>query len=269
MITLRAAVGLAPRAVLIYCSCIASLQTPHRLTRLRPLAAIAAGVCVWLTTGAAWPGRVLVAAAVQSPVASIRPSLPALSAFRLGTAAGFLGWSTAIGDFNTDGTPDAAIADRVPEPIDGASYRIEFSVSGREPATVAFDSDQDALTVRVSDVDHDNDLDIVVSGALTRQVVGVWLNDGRGGFSPSDARPFASEIGQSHSLDAGDSSDEASNIGLTPDDVAGLPVVVRWSAAVQRRSSVSVQSTRLQPAILSSALSSRAPPASTPSSLNS
>ena len=95
MITLRAAVGLAPRAVLIYCSCIASLQTPHRLTRLRPLAAIAAGVCVWLTTGAAWPGRVLVAAAVQSPVASIRPSLPALSAFRLGTAAGFLGWSTA------------------------------------------------------------------------------------------------------------------------------------------------------------------------------
>jgi hypothetical protein len=246
--------------VLIYCSCIASEQTPYRLTRLRSLAAVAVGVCVWLTTGAAWPGRALVAAAVPPPVASLRPSLPALSAFRLGTAAGFLGWSTAIGDFNTDGTPDAAIADRVPEAIDGASYRIEFSVSGREPATVAFDSEQDALTVKVSDVDHDNDLDIVVSGALTRQVVGVWLNDGRGGFSPSDARPFASEIGQAHSLGAADSSDDASNIGLTPDDVAGLPVAVRWTPAIPRPSPVRIQSTRLQPAILSSALSSRAPP---------
>ena len=249
---------MAPRAVLIYCSCIASGQTPYRLTRLRPLAAIAAGVCVWLATGAAWPGRAFVAAAPR-PVVPVGPSLPAPSAFRLGTAAGFLGWSTAIGDFNTDGTPDAAIADRVPQPIDGASYRIEFSVSGREPATVAFDSEQDALTVRVSDVDHDNDLDIVVSGALSRQVVGVWLNDGRGGFSPSDARPFASEIGQTNSLGTADPSDE-SHLGLTPDDAVGLPLAVRWTPAIPRRSPVSVQSTRLQPAILSSALASRAPP---------
>jgi hypothetical protein len=232
---------------------------PHRSTRLGPLAALAAGVCVWLTSAPAWPGHPLVATGPR-PVASVRPSLPALPAFRLGTAAGFLGWSTAIGDFNTDGTPDAAIADRVPQPIDGASYRIEFSVSGREPATVAFDSEQDALTVRVSDVDHDNDLDIVVSGALSHQVVGVWLNDGRGGFTPSDTRPFASEMGPPHSLGAADSSDEALHLGLTPDDVAGLPLAVRWSAAIPRRSSVSVQSTRLQPAILSSALSSRAPP---------
>jgi hypothetical protein len=268
MITLHAAGGLAPRAVLIYCSCIASVQTPYRLTRLRPLAAIAAGVCVWLTTGAAWPGPALVSAAPRV-VAPIRPSLPAPAAFRLGTAAGFLGWSTAIGDFNTDGMPDAAIADRVPEPIDGASYRIEFSVSGREPATVAFDSEQDALTVRLSDVDHDNDLDVVVSGALSRQVVGIWLNDGRGGFSPSDARPFASEIGQPHSLGPGDPSDDTSYLGLTPDAAAGLPPGVRWTPAIPRRSPVNIQSTRLQPAILSSALSSRAPPHSAWSSPNS
>jgi len=268
MITLRAAGSLAPRVVLIYCSCITSVQTPYRLTRLRTLAAIAVGLCVWLTTGAAWPGRALVAAGPPA-VASLRPSLPAMPAFRLGTAAGFLGWSTAIGDFNTDGTPDAAIADRVPRPIDGASYRIEFWVSGREPATVAFDSEQDSLTVRLSDVDHDNDLDVVVSGALTRQVVGVWLNDGRGGFSRSDTRPFASELGQAHSLGAADSSDDASHTALTPDDVAGLPLAVRWSAAIPRRSSISVQSTRLQPAILSSALASRAPPSSARLSLNS
>ena len=259
---------MAPRVVLIYCSCIASVQMPATLTRIRTLAAIAAGVCAWLTSGAALPARPLAATGPQ-PVASVRPSIPALPAFRLGTAAGFLGWSTAIGDFNTDGTPDAAIADRVPEAIDGATYRIEFSVSGRETATVAFASEQDALTVRVSDVDHDNDLDVVVTGALSRQVVGVWLNDGRGGFSPSDARPFASELGQPHSLGSADSSDEASHVGLTPDDAVGLPLTGRWTPAVPRRSPVSIQPTRLQPAILSSALSCRAPPAIASFSVNS
>ncbi len=241
---------------------------PATLTRIRTLAAIAAGVCAWLTSGAALPARPLAATGPQ-PVTSVRPSIPALPAFRLGTAAGFLGWSTAIGDFNTDGTPDAAIADRVPEAIDGATYRIEFSVSGRETATVAFASEQDALTVRVSDVDHDNDLDVVVTGALSRQVVGVWLNDGRGGFSPSDARPFASELGQPHSLGSADSSDEASHVGLTPDDAIGLPLTGRWTPAVPRRSPVSIQPTRLQPAILSSALSCRAPPAIASFSVNS
>ena len=241
---------------------------PATLTRIRTLAAIAAGVCAWLTSGAALPARPLAATGPQ-PVASVRPSIPALPAFRLGTAAGFLGWSTAIGDFNTDGTPDAAIADRVPEAIDGATYRIEFSVSGRETATVAFASEQDALTVRVSDVDHDNDLDVVVTGALSRQVVGVWLNDGRGGFSPSDARPFASELGLSHSLGSADSSDEASNVGLTPRrcgrPATDRPLDAGGSAPVARQ-----HSTHASPAgdpLVSSPC--RAPPAIASFSVNS
>ena len=54
-------------------------------------------------------------------------------------------------------------------------YRIQFDVSGERTRFVAFDSEADALSIRALDVDHDDDLDIVVSASLSRQTVGVWL----------------------------------------------------------------------------------------------
>ena len=188
--------------------------------------------------------------------------------FRLGTAAGSLGWSTAVGDFNTDGTPDVAIADRVSHSIGATSFTIEFAVSGLESKTIAFESDQDALTVRVSDVDHDNDLDVVVSAALSREVVGVWLNDGSGDFEPSAVAPFAAEVQPRHAVDTLDPSSAASSTGLAPRHAAGMPHTVRWTAAMQRRSSISVQPNRLQSALLSSAVTSRAPPRRAPHSFS-
>src|ERR1041385_4745153 len=43
---------------------------------------------------------------------------------RPGSAAAPFGWATAIADFDADGTPDVAIADR-PDRNDGSHYRIE------------------------------------------------------------------------------------------------------------------------------------------------
>jgi hypothetical protein len=187
--------------------------------------------------------------------------LAALPGFRLGTAAGSLGWSTAIGDFNTDGTADVAIADRVSRSMGGSSYRIEFSVSGLESKTVAFDSEQDALTVRVSDVDRDNDLDVVVSGALSHSIVGVWLNDGNGGFAETDARPFASEARLLQSIDTADRSADPSTSGVVRHrSTDGLPIFVECAPLIATRPAGALQPDRLQPAVLSAALTSRAPP---------
>jgi hypothetical protein len=184
-----------------------------------------------------------------------------LPAFRLGTAAGPFGWSTAIGDFNTDGTPDVAIADRVSRPMGGSAYRIQFSVSGLEPKTFAFRSEQDALTVRVSDIDHDNDLDVVVSGALSHEIVGVWLNDGRGSFEAADVRQFASEVRALRSVDAAGPSVDPSSSGLVPRrSTDGLPLLVRGTPATSRRPLCNEQQSRLQPVLLSAAAASRAPP---------
>jgi hypothetical protein len=115
-------------------------------------------------------------------------------AFRLGTAAQPLGWATAVGDFNTDGTPDLVIADHASARSGAYAYRIQFSVSGVGAHNFAFESSQAAVTVRVSDVDHDNDLDVVVHAAASREVVGVWLNDGHGRFQPTDVRQFGSSV---------------------------------------------------------------------------
>jgi FG-GAP repeat len=210
--------------------------------------------------GAGWPRH---GQASSTPVAapashSASASLPA---FRLGTAAGPFGWSTAIGDFNSDGTPDIAIADRVSRPMGGSAYRIQFSVSGLAPKTFAFRSDQDALTVRVSDIDHDNDLDVVLSGALSHEIVGVWLNDGRGGFEAADIRHFASELRALQSVDAPDPSVDPSGSVLVPRrSTDGLPLLVRRTPPIARRSLCNSQQSRFHPVLLSAAAASRAPP---------
>jgi hypothetical protein len=125
--------------------------------------------------------------APATPVATA----PAASGFRLGTAGRPFAWSTAIGDLNADGRPDFAIADRLGRRANGFAYAIELSIAGGRSESVAFDSDQDALSISLRDVDHDRDLDVVVTGTVSRSIVGVWLNDGTGQFhrAPPEAEP--------------------------------------------------------------------------------
>lgn len=110
--------------------------------------------------------------------------------FRLGNAAKPFGWSTVIGDFNTDGNPDVAVADHIGQWAGSYAYRIEFSMSGQAPNGVTFESSYDAVTISASDVDFDHDLDVVVGVPFSRKAVAVWLNDGHGHFTSVDIRHF-------------------------------------------------------------------------------
>jgi hypothetical protein len=112
-------------------------------------------------------------------------------AFRLGDAARPFGWSTVVSDFNHDGIPDLAIADRAPQHQDGFRYDIEVAVAGRTPYDVTFTSPLQAVTLQPDDVDGDRDVDIVVVDPISNDVVGVWLNDGDGHFSPANPRAFS------------------------------------------------------------------------------
>jgi hypothetical protein len=131
---------------------------------------------------------------------SITP--PASSRFRLGDAARPFGWSTAIGDVNTDGTLDVAVADHVGQWASEYMYRIELSISGQASPDVTFESTHDAVSIRLSDVDRDNDLDIVVGVPLSAETVGVWLNDGHGHFTASDMRQLPASLQAQQTLDA-------------------------------------------------------------------
>jgi VCBS repeat protein len=107
--------------------------------------------------------------------------------FRLGTAGRPFAWSTAIGDLNGDGTPDYAVADRIGHDLAGFQYSVDLSISGAGSQHVTFSSPDAALSIALRDVDHDQDLDVVVSTVLSPGVVRIWLNDGTGAFAETGA----------------------------------------------------------------------------------
>jgi hypothetical protein len=201
-----------------------------------------------------------------SPIADNTRLVPphlstAAAGFRLGTAGRPYAWSTAVGDLNADGQPDVAVADRVGKRAGGFAYNVQLSISGGEPQSVAFDSDQDALSVALRDVDHDRDLDVVVTSAVSRSIVGIWLNDGTGKFaratpSPldSDWRASSSDLNGTSGADTavGEVLPRTSAAGLASDRATGdvrLPIVSLATCGAFRTARASL-----------SALRPRAPP---------
>src|SRR5438874_568194 len=189
----------------------------------------------------------------------IRPVPPA---FRLGTAAHPFGWSTAIGDLNADGRPDYAIADRLFRRPSGFAYSLQFVIAGVGSRSVTFDAPGDALTVSLRDVDHDRDLDVVVTSVVSRAVVGVWLNDGVGRFHraaaalPDQSESTAGSTATDRRTDAG----TAESMSPRPDDA--LISVLVWRVARRPASSIAAGDTSRNRLVQLSGLRPRAPPIS-------
>jgi FG-GAP-like repeat len=83
----------------------------------------------------------------------------------------------APGDFDGDGRQDLAI---IQDGADGSHISIRLSGSS---STISLESR--AVTIVVTDIDQDGDLDLVAV-APSGQVV-AWLNDGRGRFTKQEA----------------------------------------------------------------------------------
>lgn len=123
--------------------------------------------------------------------------------FPLGTAGRPFAWSTAVGNLNDDGLPDYAVADRIGHSAAGFAYSVRFAVSGLAARSVTFDSPESALSISLRDVDHDQDLDVVVSTLISPTVVRVWLNDGRGVFAETSRRDLVPEWRAGPAVDEG------------------------------------------------------------------
>jgi hypothetical protein len=126
--------------------------------------------------------------------------------FRLGDAAAPFGWSTIIGDFNTDGRPDVAVADHTGRRTGRYEYRLEFRLSGERSHHVTFVSVHDAVTIRAVDVDRDDDLDVIIGVPFSDETIAVWINDGHGHFSAGSTGPAPAALGAVDGVQPGDSA---------------------------------------------------------------
>jgi len=165
-------------------------------------------------------------------------------AFRLGNAARPFSWSTAIGDFNTDGKPDVAVADRIGRRAGIYAYRIELAMSGQ-----------------AADVDRDRDLDIIVRHPFSGETIAVWLNDGHGHFTPADVLKFPAALQSQQTVDITDAV-----IDLTPFESSRWRTDDSLSAAfgvmpsIPRPGSFLSRSRSLQSSFASRRTTPRAPP---------
>jgi len=141
-------------------------------------------------------------------------------------------------------------------------YEVRFSVSGLAPRSVSFESAQSALTVSIRDVDHDNDLDVVVSEVLSRVVTNVWLNDGHGHFTRAAPAAEPAQLEAAAAL-AGRSIDDTA-LGATTGTRTVVDLIFAGFAPAAVRPSLSVaQSGSPLLRDRSFALPLRAPPTAT------
>src|SRR5437773_3641987 len=109
------------------------------------------------------------------------------SAFRLALPAGPFSFA-AVADFNSDAEPDIAIADRTGSGSQGYTYRLQVGLSFEPSQVFHFRSPHSALTFSVLDFDNDQDLDVILTRTFSDDVVGVWINNGRGQFHPGNTK---------------------------------------------------------------------------------
>jgi len=89
----------------------------------------------------------------------------------------------ALGDFDGDQRTDVVLSEGIGQSSSEYLYRVELRLNGREEGSSSFivaSTEALGLNFIVRDIDGDHDQDLVITGRLSGQRIGVWVNDGRG-----------------------------------------------------------------------------------------
>lgn len=123
------------------------------------------------------------------------PPIPALPNTDLSRGRLTNPWT--IADLDGDHHPDSAKSSAVGMDVQGYLYRVEFQFSGglpNKPFTVSTGS-RLGLNIVPRDIDGDSDMDLVITTGPLHQLVGIWINDGNGGFTPADSSLYPAQDG--------------------------------------------------------------------------
>jgi hypothetical protein len=102
---------------------------------------------------------------------------------------------SAVGDLDGDGRPDLAIVRQKGRSAGGFRYQVEINLTTRtSPTCFSVSASEGGLNIIPRDVDGDGDLDLVITSAWSLSPVGLWINDGHGGFTQGDPSAYPQSI---------------------------------------------------------------------------
>ena len=96
----------------------------------------------------------------------------------------------AIADFDGDLRPDLAKIEYGSARSDRADYSIELQLTSVGRKSIQFVAPAGGLLIEARDVNDDQAVDLVLVTVRFRQPVGIFLNDGHGGFSWAEPSAF-------------------------------------------------------------------------------
>lgn len=142
----------------------------------------------------AWAALIL-AVLWARPAASLASETPGPSTAQLATAAALPNQSAVIADLDGDSHADVAIVKPEGWGPRGFQYRIELRLTTRAgTSSFSVAGETGGLRIVARDVDGDGDLDLVIKSARSLTPVGVWINDGHGGFTEGDPGAYPPSI---------------------------------------------------------------------------
>jgi len=107
-----------------------------------------------------------------------------------------------VADFDGDHIPDVASGTNLGRTEQGYNYRVDLDLTDNSQAKPfsVISNEPNGLDIETIDVDGDQDLDLVITGRLLQQPIGIWINDGQGNFTQDDSTPITSLLCAQHSL---------------------------------------------------------------------
>jgi hypothetical protein len=132
------------------------------------------------------------------------------------------GLSFAIADFDGDRLPDFASVQARQNRGGSSDYSIQIYLSEVGRQSIPINGPVGGLLIEARDVDGDHSIDLVVSTAVRRQPVAIFLNDGHGTFSRAAVAAFPRAFRECESNLVPGPNPATDALGISPQPGAGI-----------------------------------------------